>query len=115
MRKLCVLFSAAASVALMAFGVGGCDEYKYRYFAHSDKVTLGAGDAPASNLATHTVDPWPKHSQRTKIDQDGKRAAIAVKRYETNTSIRPKGLTNSNGNGGDLLPPLGANGPTVKN
>jgi hypothetical protein len=97
----------AALMALMCVAVGGCnDEVRERYFGHSDKVTLGAGDSADSNIATHTIDVWPDHVRRTKINQDGKRAAIAVKRYETNTSIKPKGLTN--GNGLYLPPPAGA-------
>ncbi|MFM9848716.1 MAG: hypothetical protein ACKVP3_16310 [Hyphomicrobiaceae bacterium] len=87
----------AALATLAAITAGGCnDEYRHRYFSHGDKVTLGAGDAVASNIAAHTIDVWPDHVRRTKINQDGKRAAIAVKRYETNTSIRPKGLANGN-------------------
>ncbi|NJO32187.1 MAG: hypothetical protein HC869_02760 [Rhodospirillales bacterium] len=43
-------------------------------------------------MAMHTVDPWPYYSQKTQIDMDGKRAQLAAKRYETNTSIKPKGL-----------------------
>ena len=96
----------AALMTLMGVAVGGCnDDVRERYFGHSDTVTLGAGDSPASNIATHTVDVWPDHARRTKINQDGKRAAIAVKRYETNTSIKPKGLTNGNGL---YSPPTGA-------
>ena len=96
----------AALMTLMGVAVGGCnDDVRERYFGHSDTVTLGAGDSAASNIATHTVDVWPDHARRTKINQDGKRAAIAVKRYETNTSIKPKGLTNGNGL---YSPPTGA-------
>ncbi len=98
MRRIRFVIPAMASMALISVAAGGCnEEYSDRYFGYSDKVTLGAGDAVAANIAAHTVDVWPDHAQRTKINQDGKRAAIAVKRYETNTSIKPKGLTNGNG------------------
>lgn len=87
----------AGLAILVASGIAGCnEEYRERYFGYSDKVTLGAGDAAASNIAAHAIDVWPDHARRTKINQDGKRAAVAVKRYETNTSIKPKGLTNGN-------------------
>ena len=93
-------------LSIAGIGLGGCnEEHRYSYFAHSDKVTLGAGNAPAANVAIQTIDPWPPSSQRTQIDQDAKRAHIAVKRYETNTSITPRGLNGSNGFSGP-------NGPT---
>jgi hypothetical protein len=64
----------------------------HEYLGHSDRVTRGAGDAVASNRATHTIDPWSRNSHNTQINMDGKRAGLAAKRYETNTSIKPKGL-----------------------
>jgi hypothetical protein len=97
-----------ALLAMLAGGaLGGCyEDDRYRYLAHSDTVTMGAGDAVAVNKATHTIDPWPPESRNARIDQDGKRAHIAIKRYEANKSIQPRGLTSnsdgsSNGNGGD--------------
>jgi hypothetical protein len=93
-------------LALVGIGLGGCyEDDRYRYLAHSDSITMGAGNANAVNAATQTVDPWPPESRNAQIDQDGKRAHIAVKRYETNTSIEPKGLAttdvNSNADNGD--------------
>jgi hypothetical protein len=100
------------SVAVIGVGLGGCDddELRFRYRAHSDKVTRGAGNAAAANIAIQTINPWPESSRRTRIDQDGKRAHIAIKRYETNTSITPRGLTTTNGfsNGLSPLPLAGA-------
>jgi hypothetical protein len=46
----------------------------------------------------HTINPWPAHSRNTQIEMDGKRAGLAAKRYESNTSIKPKGL------GSDTVP-----------
>jgi hypothetical protein len=88
-------------VLCVALGGWDEDELHYRYRAHSDFVTRGAGDAAASNIATHTLDPWPASSRRTHIDQNGKRAYIAIKRYETNTSIQPKGINGTNGFNGN--------------
>jgi hypothetical protein len=91
-----LLGSALAGVTV---GTGACyDQDRYLYLGHGDSVTLGAGDAVATNKVTHTIDPWPPHSRTTRIDLDGKRAAIAVERYETNTSIPPRGLTTSRPN-----------------
>ena len=97
-------------LALMAgVGLGGWDEDElhYRYRAHGDTVTRGAGNAAASNIAIQTINPWPNSSRRTQIDQNGARAHIAIKRYETNTSIVPRGLNRTNelyGNGYNLGP-----------
>ena len=91
--RLAIHATLVASFGALALGIGGCeDEYQYRYRAHTDKITSAAGNAAASNIAAQMVDPWPASSQRTRIDQNGKRAHIAVKRYETNTSIQPRGV-----------------------
>jgi hypothetical protein len=83
----------------VSIGVGACYEQdRYLYLGHGDSVTLGAGDAVATNKVTHTIDPWPPASRKTRIDMDGKRAAIAVERYQTNTSIPPRGLTTNRPN-----------------
>jgi hypothetical protein len=105
---------AALALLLAAAGVGlaGCnDEHRYSYFGHDDKVTLGAGNAPAANVAIQTIDPWPPSSRRNQIDQDGKRAHIAVKRYETNTSITPRGVDWNSG----FSQPNGIASTAVKN
>jgi hypothetical protein len=88
--------------AMLCVGLCGWDEdeLRYQYRGYSDKVTRGAGNAAAANIATHTIDPWPRSSQRTHIDQNGKRAYIGIKRYETNTSLPPKGINSLNGPGG---------------
>jgi hypothetical protein len=56
----------------------------------------------AANRAIHTIDPWPYHSQNTQIDVDGKRAEVGMKRYESNTSLKPKGVSSGSAvvNGG---------------
>jgi hypothetical protein len=81
-----LLLSAGALLAACT------SDQTHEYLAHTDRVTKGAGDAVAANKVMHTIDPWPRHSHKTQIDMDGKRAGLAAKRYETNTSINPKGL-----------------------
>jgi hypothetical protein len=78
---------------LLLLASGCTNDQLYPYRAHTDKVTLGAGNASAVNRAVHTIDPWPRYSQKTRVDMDGNRALVAVRRYETNTSIKPKGLS----------------------
>ncbi|NJM34046.1 MAG: hypothetical protein HC850_04275 [Rhodomicrobium sp.] len=104
----------ALTVALIAAPVlilQGC--YEDDYLARRDTISLGAGDANATNAATHTIDPWPAHAKNTDIDLDGKRAEIAADRYRQNKSIPPRGLTTS-----DVAPASpngGANGPVITN
>jgi hypothetical protein len=88
--------------------LGGC--YDREYYSQSDTITLGAGDAVATNAVTQTIDPWPPHAKDTDIDLEGPRAAVAVERYQTNTSLKPKGLSKS------TAPQAGkGNGPAVTN
>jgi hypothetical protein len=63
------------------------------HFGHSDFITRQAGDAIAVNKAAQTIDPWPAAANNRKLDVDGKRAEVAMKRYEQNKSIPPRGLS----------------------
>ncbi len=66
----------ALVLVLVGVGLGGCyEDDRYRYLAHGDCVTLGAGNANAVNAATMAIDPWPPESKDNRIDKDGKRAA----------------------------------------
>jgi hypothetical protein len=86
--------TTAALLLAVGMGLGACtSDHTHEYLAHTDRVTSGSGDASAANKTVHTINPWPAHSRHTQIDMDGKRAGLAAKRYETNTSVKPKGLT----------------------
>ena len=77
-----------------ALCVAGCAESDlHHYLGHSETLTVGAGNAQAANRTIHEVDHWPETSRKTQVDLDGKRAALAVKRYQKNESIEPKGLS----------------------
>jgi Tfp pilus assembly protein PilX len=82
-----LLLAAGAALAACT------SDQSHEYLAHSDRVTSGAGDAAASNRAAHTINPWSAPSHKTQIDMDGKRAGLATKRYETNTSVKPRGFS----------------------
>jgi hypothetical protein len=85
---------SAILAGMVALSVGGCAESDlHQYLGHSDTLTVGAGNAQVANRAIHEVDHWPETSRKTQIDMDGKRAALAVRRYQRNESIEPKGLT----------------------
>lgn len=94
MRLTFLPHRSAILASLAVLSVGGCAESDlHQYLGHTDTLTVGAGNAQAVNRAIHEVDHWPETSRRTQIDLDGKRAALAVKRYQKNDSIEPKGLT----------------------
>jgi hypothetical protein len=79
------------AAAMLAGCAGfGCDDDTHS--GHSDFITRQAGDAVAVNKAVQTDDPWPKEARKRKLDVDGKRAEVAIKRYEQNKSVPPKGL-----------------------
>jgi len=109
-RDLKMTVKRALTVAVTGGAIlflAGC--YDRDYYTQSDSITLGAGDAVATNAATQTIDPWPPHAKDTDIDLEGPRAVVAVERYQTNTSLKPKGLPNS------AAPTAGSSGPNITN
>ena len=78
------------SIVATSFVLASCQER--RYLSRRDAITLGAGDATATNQATHTINPWPRDAKNTTIESDGKRVLIGVKRYQKNESLEPEGF-----------------------
>lgn len=89
MKKGARLGLAAAAIIAPAM-LSGC--YEDDYLTRRDTVSLGAGDATATNAVTQTIDPWPLHAKNTKINQEGERARVAIERYQQNKSIPPKAV-----------------------
>ena len=89
MRKCVRLVLTAAAIVAPAM-LSGC--YEDDYLARRDTISLGAGDAVATNAVTHTIDPWNRNVKDTDINQEGERARVAVERYQLNKSIPPKGV-----------------------
>lgn len=85
-----VLLGLAASLAALP---ALADPYDYR--DRSDTITSSAGNAHAANIAVHTVNPWPRYAKKWRMTLDGKRAGLAITRYQANQSIPPKGLENA--------------------
>src|SRR6201988_101842 len=81
----------AASVLLAAM-LGGCSDL---YWDRRDTVAFWAGDAPAANVAIHTVDPWPPAAAKRRLTANGELMQKAAERYRTNktTPLRPIGTT----------------------
>jgi hypothetical protein len=67
--------------------LSGCE-----YFDRRETISLHAGDAVASNIAIHTIDPWPYEAANQRIPGDGQRTADAVERYRKGEAIAPRGL-----------------------
>ncbi|MGO8955531.1 MAG: hypothetical protein ACLPWS_07545 [Rhodomicrobium sp.] len=55
-------------------------------------VTRGVGDAIDVNKAAQTIDPWPPYVRNRHLSMNGKRADLAIQRYETNRELRPRPL-----------------------
>lgn len=82
----------AFSALTFAMVLGGCSDI---YYDHRDTVSLGAGDAVATNIATQTVDFWPREAGRRDIVSDGQKMQSAVERYRTNKVTAPVGIGTS--------------------
>jgi hypothetical protein len=89
-RRHAKLALTIAAIATPAILLQGC--YEDEYLSRRDTVSLGAGDAIATDQVTHTVDPWPPYARDTDIHLEGERARVAVRRYQQNKSIPPRGL-----------------------
>ncbi len=79
-----------AFASLLA-ALGGCSEYLDR----RDSIALSGGNAVATNVVTHMVDPWPPESANRNIAFNGERMETAVERYRTNRVIPPRGIGTS--------------------
>jgi hypothetical protein len=103
--------NAVRTIALAGlFAVlGGCSEYLDR----RDSVALSGGNAVATNVVTHMVDPWPRESANRNIAFNGEKMETAIERYRTNKVIAPRGIgtsstyQDSGGSGQNTAAPLG--------
>jgi hypothetical protein len=89
MRRDKKLFAAAVLLATM---LGGCSDL---YWDRRDTIAFWGGDAPASNIAIHTIDPWPPAAAKRRLSTNGELAQKAAERYRTNktTPLRPMGTS----------------------
>ena len=82
----------AVPAVLLAVMLGGCSDL---YWDRRDTVAFWAGDAPASNVAIHTIDPWPPAAAKRRLTANGELMQKAAERYRTNktTPLRPLGTS----------------------
>jgi len=90
MRQFSNVTRIGALACLFAV-LGGCSEYLDR----RDSIALSGGNAVATNVVTHTVDPWPPASANRNIAFNGQKMETAVERYRTNRVIAPRGIGTS--------------------
>jgi hypothetical protein len=83
---------ALASLLLAGAGGASADE---EYLARRDSITPGAGNAAAHNRAVHTINPWPRYVGNDRINIDGRRIQLGMRRYQENKSIPPRGVSTS--------------------
>lgn len=87
-------FSKATRSLVLATALavlGGCSEYIDR----RDTIALSGGNAVATNVVTHMVDPWPRASANRNIAFNGARIESAFERYRNNRVTAPRGIGTS--------------------
>jgi hypothetical protein len=62
--------------------LGGCltENPFAEYFHRTDTITMDAGNSQNVNIATQTVDPWPRNVGNRRIPADAERMAAAVQK-----------------------------------
>jgi hypothetical protein len=87
-----IMRMALALLLLADAGGASADE---EYLARRDSITPGVGNAVAHNRAVHTIDPWPRYVGNDRINIDGRRIQLGMRRYQANKSIPPRGISTS--------------------
>jgi hypothetical protein len=77
---------------VLGITLGGCSSL---YWDRSDTIAYWAGDAPAANIAVHTVDPWPPQAAKRRLTANGEVMQRAAERYRTNKVIPPRPMGTS--------------------
>ena len=80
--------SKLSAAVLLGAMLGGCSDL---YWDRRDTIAFHAGDAPAGNVAVHTIDPWPPAAAKRHLTANGELMQRAGERYRTNktTPLRP--------------------------
>ena len=85
-------FHHALLGAAFAVALGACSDI---YYDRRDSINLSLGDANASNIASQTVDPWPRHAADKNIPTNGQVVEAAIKRYREGKVTPPRGIGTS--------------------
>ncbi len=98
-------------IATLSVGVGGWDHYCG--CEGTEFVTRGVGDAVQTNKEIQMITPWPPYVHDRTLNFDGRRASIAIRRYQHDAIIPPVPLSaqmakeQTNYNGYNPPPPEG--------
>lgn len=99
-RSSACAVAAWTTLAAIASGLGGCQEY----FDRSDTITLGVADASETNKAVQTITRWPNAARKDRWLSDGERSRTAIARYRANKVVQPKTLSGKAAGGGGDAP-----------
>jgi hypothetical protein len=104
--KSCAL-SRILPAVVVGVMLGGCSSI---YWDRRDSIAYWAGDAPANNVAVHTVDPWPPAAANRNLTANGERMQKAAERYRTNkvTPLQPIGTSSVQLNAAPASAPVAA-------
>lgn len=80
---ICTLAPLAANAA-WAGDVQNREDFFGGYTQRIEGVTLGAGNAAASNAASQIINPWPAYSKDRDILTESPRMIGAIRRYQNN-------------------------------
>jgi hypothetical protein len=82
----------SVATVLLAAMLGGCTDLNWD---RRDSIAFWAGDAPASNIAIQTIDPWPPAAADRRQRTNGDVMQKAGERYRNNkvTPLQPIGTS----------------------
>lgn len=86
-----MLTTLGAALAL-SMALSACADV---YYDRRDAIHMSFGDANASNIAVHTIDPWPRHAANRDILMNGEKIQPAIQRYKQGKVTPPRGLGTS--------------------
>lgn len=80
------------AVLALSLALSACADL---YYDRRDAVHFSFGDANASNIAVHAIDPWPRHAANRDILTNGEKIQPAIQRYKEGKVTPPRGLGTS--------------------
>jgi hypothetical protein len=79
------LFAALTAGEVSAGEDQDFEDFFGGYTHRVEGVTVGVGDAAASNAASQIINPWPAYSRDRAIRSESSRMIGAIRRYQANT------------------------------
>lgn len=76
-----------AAVVVASLTLSACSEYQRR----AEGVSPFAGDAVRTNIAIHTIDPWPRGANKNSLVIGADRQVERMKTFKNPQPIQPSG------------------------